>query len=180
MRSTVINVSPQQWLTSLGNSPGQIAEIIASFGKNVRPRVCQYGADHLFLRFHGKKAKYPIFRPNYWVDGSVLRTAISRAGQYEGWMQDGEIARIAKQHYRELAAICHNWNELHDTEVWKIELRGSEVIEGIEGEIASQTTHAATPSSPASSSRLAGGGIQMYLFPRTPFVCTPVDWRSFA
>ena len=93
-------------------------------------------------------------------------------------LTDAEIARIAKNYYREITAICRNWNDLQDNELWKIELRGAEVAEGIEGPIAAQPTFAATKTEPASSSLLSGGATQVYLYPRTPFICTPVDWKA--
>jgi hypothetical protein len=137
-----------------------------------------YKAEHLFVRFHGRKSSSPIFRPNYWVDGSALRSSFARVQHFEGWLTDAEIAKLAKQHYRDIAAISHNWNALIDCELWKIELRGNEVVQGIEGPIAPQPTHQATQTDPASSSALRGGALQIYLDPRTPFVCTPVDWNA--
>ena len=141
-------------------------------------KVCAYRPDHLFLRFHGPNSSRPNYKPNYWVDGSVLADALARASQFEGFLSDREISRIAKSYYRELAAICQNWNPLKDTELWKLQLRGGETREGLEGPIAPQPTFAATPIEPATTSIFRGRGIQVYLNPKTPFICTPVNWGT--
>ena len=92
-----------------------------------------YTAVHLFVRFHGAKARTAIYLPNYWVDGMAIASAFDRARRLEGMLSDAEIARVAKNYYREITAICHNWNDLRENELWKIELRGNEVMEGLEG-----------------------------------------------
>ncbi len=162
----------------IGTTTEKIAEVVASFQKGAALRVYMYTAVHLFVRFHGAKARTAIYLPNYWVDGMAIASAFDRARRLEGMLSDAEIARVAKNYYREITAICHNWNDLRENELWKIELRGNEVMEGLEGPIASQPTFAATKEAPASSSRLSGGATQIYLYPRSPFVCTPVDWTA--
>ncbi|WP_043340391.1 hypothetical protein [Belnapia moabensis] len=177
MRSAIINKTPEQWLQELGHTPEKISEVINSFTKGAALRVYMYAAPHLFLRFHGKKAKNAIYLPNYWVDGTAIGSAFGRASQFEGMLTGAEISRVAKNYYREITAICRNWNDLRDNELWKIELRGSETVEGVEGPIAPQPTFAPTRTEPASASMLSGGATQVYLNPRTPFICTPVDWN---
>jgi len=180
MRASFINKAPDDWLKDIGEDPPKIKEVLGSFVAGSALKVCLYRADHLFLRFHGPKSSRRIYKPNYWVDGSVLADALARAAQFEGFLTDQEIARVAKTYFRELAAICQNWNPLKDTELWKIELRGREVLQGLEGPIAAQPTFAATATDPATSSILRGGGIQVYLDPKTPFICTPLNWGAVA
>jgi hypothetical protein len=178
MRASIINKLPADWLQEIGEAPAKINEVLGSFVPGAALKVWVYRADHLFLRFHGPKSPKPIYKPNYWVDGSVLANALERAGQFEGFLSDAEISRAAKSYYRELTAICRNWNPLTDTELWKVQLRGGETLEGLEGPIAAQPTFAATPTEPATASIFRGGGIQVYLNPKTPFVCTPVNWGT--
>jgi hypothetical protein len=148
MQLQIINKSPSDWLRGIGEPPAKIAEVLGSFVANAPLRVCVYRAEHTFLRFHGAKAKTRIFEPNYWVDGSALGRAFGRANQFENWLSDAEIANIAKQYYRDISAICHNWNDLKDNELWKIELRGGESVEGLDGPIAPQPQFAAMKGSP--------------------------------
>jgi hypothetical protein len=54
--------------------------------------------------------------PNYWADASALGTASRRAGQFKGWLTDAEISAIAKRNYREITAVCWNWNEFDDNQ----------------------------------------------------------------
>lgn len=178
MRAAIINKTPEEWLRGLGTAPPKIAEILNSFQKTATLQVCAYRAPRQFLRFHGSKAKLPIFQPNYWVDSTAIGSAFGRANQFSGWLTDAEISKIAKNYYREITAICQNWNPLNDNELWKVELRGTEVVEGLEGPIAPQSTFAATQTDVASASSLPGGALQVYLYPRTPFVCTPVNWNA--
>jgi hypothetical protein len=180
MRASSINKMPADWLKDIGEQPSKIKEVLASFAVGATLKVSLYQADHLFLRFHGPKSTRPIYKPNYWVDGSVLANALARATRFEGFLTDQEITRVAKAYYRELAAICQNWNPLKDTELWKIQLRSGEMLQGLEGPIAAQPTFAATSSDPATASILRGGGIQVYLDPKTPFVCTPINWSAVA
>jgi hypothetical protein len=178
VRAGIINKTPADWLKDLGIAAPKIAEVVNSFQQGAPLRVCAYSAAHLFVRFHGSKAKSSIYQPNYWVDGSAIGSAFGRASQFEGLLTEAQINKIAKEYYREITAICRNWNDLHDNELWKIELRGTEIVEGIEGPIAPQPTFAGTRNAGASQSSLSGGAIQVYLNPRTPFICTPVDWNS--
>jgi hypothetical protein len=178
MQVQIINKSPRNWLEEIGESPAKVAEVLDSFGGESAPRVCAYRAPHLFLRFHGAKATKRIYQPNYWVDGSAVNTAFNRSEQFENWLTEAEIARTAKGHYRDISAICHNWNDLRDNELWKIELRGGESIEGLEGPAAPQPQFAATGVALATISKLRGGAIQIYLNPRSPFICTPVNWGA--
>jgi hypothetical protein len=190
MRAGVINKTPEEWPKEIGEPLEKVAEVISSFQKGAALRVCVYRAEHMFLRFHGVKAKARIRilhsvgtkdrinLPNYWVDGTALGAAFGRASQFAGMLTDAEITKLAKSYYREITAICRNWNNLKDNELWKIELRGSEVVTGLKGPIAPQPTFAATPTEPASSSMFIGGATQVYLYPRTPFNCTPVDWNA--
>lgn len=178
MVATAAYQTPTAWLTGLGKSPAESADILATYESGASLRVCVYQAPHTFLRFHGQKSSRPIHAPNYWADGSVLGSAFGRASQFEGWLTDAEIVDIAKGHYRELTAICHNWNPLQDDTLWKIELRGSETVQGLEGPAASQPTFAAGAHGVATASRLRGGATQVYLDPGTPFICTPVSWRN--
>ncbi len=178
MRAGILNKTPEEWLKDIGETSQKITEVINSFQKGAALRVCMYRAEHLFVRFHGAKAKSAIYLPNYWVDGTAIGSAFGRASQFAGMLTDAEIAKVAKNYYREITAICRNWNDLKDNELWKIELRGTEIVEGIEGPIAAQPTFTATKTEPASSSLLLGGATQVYLYPRTPFICTPVDWKA--
>jgi hypothetical protein len=178
MRATIINKAPEEWLRDLGTTPPKVAEILNSFQKGAPLRVCAYRAPHLFLRFHGSKAKASIFQPNYWVEGTAMGSAFGRASQFTGMLTDAEISRVAKSYYREITAICQNWNRLDDNELWKVQLLGTEVVEGLEGPIAPQPTFAATRTEASSQSSLPGGALQVYLYPRTPFICTPVDWNA--
>lgn len=178
MRAGIINKAPDEWLKDVGATPNKINEVIKSFQAGSTLRVCVYRAKHLFLRFHGAKARTWIFEPNYWVDGTALASAFERASQFSRLLTDSEISKIAKRNYREITAICHNWNDLADNELWKIDLRGNEVVEGLEGPIAPQPAFAATRTDSASSSLLPGGAMQVYLNPRTPFICTPVNWND--
>jgi hypothetical protein len=197
VRAGIINKTPQEWLREIGEPPQNIAKVINSFQKGAALRVCFYHAEHLFVRFHhveasekreeeekkrilnGVKVKNTIYFPNYWMDGTALGAAFGRASQFEGWparagLTDAEVAKVARNYYREIAAVCHNWNDLKENELWKIELRGSEVVTGLEGPVAPQPTF----SEPALSSRFPGGGTQVYLYPRMPFICTPIDWNA--
>jgi hypothetical protein len=180
MRAGIINKTPKEWLKDCGLSPNKIVEVLESYEKGATLRVCIYSAPHLFVRFHGASAKCPIHRPNYWADGTVVGSVFGRANQFAGMrgMTDLEIAKIAKSYYREITAICRNWNDLKDNELWKIELRGGEVVAGLEGPAGSQPTFAATTAEAASHTRLPGGATQVYLCPRTPFICTPVHWHA--
>lgn len=103
---------------------------------------------------------------------------IDWANQFEGWLEDEEIARIARNHYRDLSAICHNWIELKSDSFWQIQLQGGETVEGIQGPVASQPAWAANPvkGETASKSTLAGGGLPVFLNPGTPFICTSFLW----
>jgi len=179
MRISIINKSPGDWLREIGETPERIAEVLGSFAAGAALQVGLYAGDHLFFRFHGPKSSRPIYKPNYWVDGSLLGRSLARASQFEGFLSDREINRIAKTYYRELAAICHNWNPLKDDELWKIKLREGETLEGLAGPIAPQPTFAKTATEAATTSMLGGGGVQVYLNPKTPFVCTPVNWGTF-
>jgi hypothetical protein len=179
MRKPLLSVTPTKWLESLGKSASQISEILGSYATGTIPQVYVYTAPHLFLRFHGSGGRNPIFVPNYWADGSAYSSVLERANQFEGYLNDSEIKNIAKNYYRDITAICHNWNPLNSNTLWKIELCGSESVEGLEGIIASQPTHAATHTEIASTSTLHGGGVQMFLNPKTPFICTPVNWEYF-
>ena len=154
----------------------KITEIMASYNPGAQIKLCRYSAPHLFLRFHGAGSLTPIFAPNYWADGSAFSNALNRASQFEGFLDEGEIRNPAKNYYRDITAICHNWIPLASETFWKIELRGSETLEGLEGVIASQPTHAGTRKTAPSTSILHGGGIQVFLNPESPFVCTPVNW----
>jgi hypothetical protein len=178
LRATIVNKAPADWLKDLGEPAGKVAEILMSFDKSAALNVYTYRAAHTFLRFHSPRSRCRIYDPNYWADGSAVGSAFGRAGQFDGWLSDGEIGRIAKNHYRDIAAICHNWNPLEDSTLWKIELRGAETVEGLEGAAAPQPTFAPEGGSPATASVLRGGATQVYLNPRTPFICTPVNWTS--
>jgi hypothetical protein len=142
------------------------------------PDVCTFRAPHLFIRAHGKASPNPIFVPNYWADGSALASAFSRATQFKGLLTDDEISRIAKNYYREITAISHSWNDLAANSFWRINLRGGEAVEGLLGPAAMQPTHTANPRTgeTASKTMLSGGGLQLFLNPKTPFICTPVNW----
>ncbi len=161
-----------------GETKAEIVQILASFEQGAPLRVCAYRANHIFLRFHGAQAKRKIYQPNYWVDGTALGTAFGRAGQFENWLPDADIRKIAKTYYRDIAAICHNWNALQDNELWKIELRSEETVEGLEGPIAPQPTFQAGNGTSATTSMLQGGAKQVYLNPLTPFICTPISWMN--
>lgn len=182
MKTPIADQSPEQWLRSSGLAPAAAEGVLRTYTPGTTPQVFRYSAPHLFLRFHGRGSPRPIFRPNYWADGSALAHAVGRAAQFQGFLDEAEIRGIAKTYYRELTAICHNWNPLLSDELWKIELRGSESLEGLEGPTAAQPTHAAEPrrNLPASTAMLRGGGLQVYLNPGSPFVCTPVDWSGVA
>jgi hypothetical protein len=183
MKSALPHVSPRPWLLGNGLKPSEADEVLDSFQPGVALHVYRYSAPHLFLRFHGAGSRKPIFRPNYWADGSALSRAVGRSGQFQGFLTEEEIGRLAKIYYRDITAICHNWQPvLRSDSLWKIQLRGSEVVVGLEGPARPQPTHAAEPARGilASKSRLTGGGIQVYLNPETPFLCTPVDWSHMA
>jgi hypothetical protein len=175
---TNINIQAIQWLAELGLSKNKITEVIYSFASGTRIQVFRYTAPELFFRFHGKGSPVSIYAPNYWACGSSFGRAISRASHFEGFLNDAEIRQIAKTNYRDVTAICHNWNPLESDTFWKIELAGNETIEGLEGEVAPQPTHAATATNSASTSKLSGGGVQVFLNPETPFICTPVNWEN--
>lgn len=155
--------TPASWLKGLGKAQGDVSEILASYEKGAILRVCVYRAPHTFLRFHGAKSRVPIHAPNYWADGAALGSAFGRASQFEGWLTGGEIVDLAKGYYREITAICHDWNPLENDTLWKVELRGGETVEGLEGPVASQPTFAAGAHGPATASRLRGGAVQVYL-----------------
>lgn len=178
MRIPDISRTPTEWLIEAGVPTRYIGGILKSFRSDSVPRVCKYKAPHLFIRFHGKAARSGIYKPNYWADGTALGSSLGRAGQFEGFLTADEIRQIAKTYFREVTAICHNWNDLDSSQFWEIELRGSEEIEGIEGPVAPQPTHAedSRTGAPASKSELPGGSMQVYLNPRTPFICRPIDW----
>lgn len=178
MRLRILNKTPSEWLTGLGFSLKKCDQILQSFEEPDSLKVYLFGAPHLFLRAHGRSSRNAIFLPNYWADGSVCGGAWNRANQFEGWLKDEEIARIAKDQFRDLTAISHNWNELKSGSFWRIALQGSETVEGIQGPVASQPAWSANPvkGETASKSTLAGGGVQVFLNPRTPFICTPFNW----
>jgi hypothetical protein len=192
MQAGIINKTPEQWLKDQGEAPKRISEVLASFEKNATVKVCVYRKEHLFIRFHpvpdpkwtreihGKKLPEGIYLPNYWADASALGTASRRASQFKGWLTDAEISAIAKRNYREITAVCWNWNEFDDNQLWKLELRGDEVVEGLEGPIAPQPQWAKTATEPASKVGFTGGATQVYLNPKSPFLCSPVDWKAMA
>lgn len=136
MQAGIINKTPEQWLKDQGEAPKRISEVLASFEKNATVRVCIYRKEHLFIQFHpvpdpkwtrdihGKKLPEGIYLPNYWADASALGTASRRASQFKGWLTDAEISAIAKRNYREITAVCWNWNEFDDNQLWKLEPRG--------------------------------------------------------
>lgn len=177
MRKPIYGITPTQWLASFGMSIPKIAEILSSYKVGVKLQLYTYSAPHLFLRFHGANSRNPIFIPNYWADGSAFGLAFNHATQFEGFLTDDEIKNIAKFYYRNITAICHNWNPLDSNTFWKIELCGAEIVEGLEGEVGSQPTHPGTSKVPALTSLLHGGGVQVFLNPKTPFICTPVNWN---
>ncbi len=187
MHATIMNKTPSQWLLDQGLGTATATEITGTFAKGSHLEVLRYGAGSVFYRFHGRQAPRPIWGPNFWVLGEAFSRAFSRAGLFEGFLTDQEIARLAKLHYRELAAISYIWgqkpgtgeiirSDMNDNELWKIELRGSESVEGLQGTIAPQPTHHKTQHESASSSLFKGGALQAYLNPRTLFVCTPINW----
>lgn len=176
MKTPIYGITPTHWLTSIGKPSSKITEILASFKPGEPITLYRYSAPHLFLRFHGTGSPTPIFAPNYWADGSALFDALNRASQFDGFLTESEIQQVAKNYYRDITAICHNWNPLASDTFWKIELRGSETIEGIEGIIAEQPTHAGTGTMAPSSSMLRGGGLQVFINPQSPFLCTPQNW----
>lgn len=178
MRTPINGVTPEAWLSRQGLSQDKRSEVLDSFRADSVVRVFTYQAPHLFLRAHGKRSRDPIFKPNYWADGNVWGSAYDRAGQFELFLSDDEIRLIARNYYRELTAICHNWNDLDMSSFWKISLRGSEIVEGIEGPAAAQPMFDADSrtGAPASASQLPGGGLQVFLNPKTPFICTPVTF----
>ena len=118
MLAAIINKTPEEWLREIGEPPDKIAEVLNSFQKGAALRVGYYRPDHLFVRFHGAKAsKKPrilhgatvdnrIYLPNYWMDGTALSAAFARASQFEGWATDAIISKIARNYYREIAAIA--------------------------------------------------------------------------
>jgi hypothetical protein len=176
MRTIDRSQTASQWLAKQGISAGNTRGILATFSGT--PLVCIYRAPHMFLRAHGKSSAKPIYAPNYWADGTALGKSFGRAEQFQGFVPDEEISRIAKSYYREVTAISYNWNELADNKFWRINLRAGETVEGIEGPAASQPAYSANvrTGETASKARLSGGGIQVFLNPKTPFLCTPVDW----
>jgi len=178
MKTRLVGYSAKNWLLSQGLLAPKADEVLASFSKDCLPTIYSYSAPHTFLRFHGSSAKTNIFDPNYWVDISALGSAFDRASQFENYLSEEEISKVAKTYYRNITAICHNWNPLKSDALWKIELRGSETVVGLEGPIAPQPTQAATKSEAASSSMLEGGAIQVFLNPKTPFICTPINWEN--
>jgi hypothetical protein len=101
---------PSQWLMSQGIPASEILGILSTFAGV--PEVCTYRAPHLFLRAHGKASTKPVYAPNYWADGSALASSYNRAAQFKGFLTDSEISSIAKNYYREITAISHNWNDL--------------------------------------------------------------------
>jgi hypothetical protein len=98
--------------------------------------------------------------------------------RFEGHLRDDEISRIAKNYYRDITAISHNWNDLASNDFWRISLRAGETVEGLQGPVAPQPAIAENSriGEPASRSLLAGGGLQVFLNPIMPFLCTPVAW----
>lgn len=180
----VINKTPRQWLLDQKIPDGKIDEVIESFEKPEEIEVCLFSAPREFYRFHPRHDDLSaenyhfkgIAAPNYWADGSAFTAAWRRAEIFEGSLEDQYIAMIAKQHYRDICAICHNWNALDDNKLWRLRLRGDERVEGLIGPTKPQPTHAAMPEEPASQSMLKGGALQAYLNPKTPFICTPVNW----
>lgn len=170
--------TPEQWLKENEPDPRKRKEIIDSFESPDKIKAYKYMAPALFFRFHATHEKSNIARCNYWADAATFAKAWERASQFEGWLKDREISQIAKSHYRDATAICHNWNELASNTLWKLELRGAESVEGLEGPVKGQPTHAADSRKgmPASVSRLAGGGTQVVLHPKSPFICTPIHW----
>jgi hypothetical protein len=177
MRKPICGITPTQWLAALGIPTAKIAEILSSYKTGTNLQLYTYSAPHLFLRFHGANSIKPIFAPNYWADESAFTSAFNHATQFEGFLTDDEIRNIAKSYYRNITAICHNWNPLDSDTFWKITLCGSETVEGLEGEVGMQPTHAKTDTASASTSLLHGGGVQVFLNPKTPFICTPVRWN---
>ena len=171
--------APEQWLRAQGQSTREIEQILKSFRSDSVPRVCTYRSPHQFLRVHGKSSPKAIYAPNYWADGSAEGSAFGRASQFSGFLTDDEIRQIAKNYYREITAICRNWNpEMASNTFWRITLRGSETLEGLEGPAAPQPTFAEDKRTgvSATQSMLSGGAIQVFLNPRTPFICTPINW----
>jgi hypothetical protein len=161
---------------SQGIPASEILGILSTFSGV--PEVCTYRAPHLFLRAHGRASTKPVYAPNYWADGSALASSYNRAAQFKGFLTDSEISSIAKNYYREITAISHNWNDLAPDSFWRITLRGSETVEGLEGPAARQPTHSANKRTgeTASQAILSGGALQVFLNPKTPFICTPVNW----
>lgn len=176
MKTLLRSQTPSQWLMSQGIPASDISGILSTFLG--LPEVCTYRAPHLFLRAHGRASPKRIYAPNYWAEGSALTSAYNRASQYQSFLTDDEIGRIAKNYYREITAISHNWNDLDSNSFWRVYLRGGETVQGLEGPAAPQPTHSAIKHTgeAASTSKLAGGGQQVFLNPKTPFICTPVDW----
>lgn len=176
MRALDFSRTPSQWLIAAGVEALEVAQILRSF--QGIPQVFRYSAPQLFLRAHGKATRAPIFAPNYWMDASALASAYSRAGQFCGFLTDDEIREIAKNYYREIAAVSYGWNGLASNSFWRIDLRGGETVEGLAGFAAPQPTHSADlrTGASASISTFSGGGMQVFLDPKTPFICSPVNW----
>jgi hypothetical protein len=187
MRATLMNLTPRDWLLGQGLPAAEADKILTTFGPGAPVQVLRFHRGEVFYRFHGRHARRPVFEVNFWVHGSALAAALGRAAQFEGWLSDEEVSRVAKQYYRDIAAISHLWGvnaqgqpilgEMHEGEFWKIQLQGDEYVDGLLGAIAPQPTHHAAGGQGPSSSILAGGGLQAVLRPGSPFLCTPTHWR---
>ncbi len=182
--ASIIGKTPEQWLQEIGFRQSKINEVIETFTSPSEIKVCSFAAPRTFFRFHETRTdlspenykKYGISRPKHWADASAFATAWERAEQFDGWLEDDAIARIAKANYRDICAICHNWNDMKDNQLWRLRLEGAERVEGLIGPTKPQPTHAETSEEPASRSMLNGGAIQAFLYPKTPFICTPISW----
>lgn len=182
MWKEINGVSPSQWLARVGDSPQRAYQVLGTFSPQGQVVVAKFSAPHTFFRFHktelfvdGSSDGRPIFKPNYWADGSVFSRANARTLAGGGMHLTGaEFDAIAKQHYRDIAAICHDWNPLASDQLWRIALRGNETVEGLLGPIKEQPKFSGNPA----LGLLKGGGLQVYLNPETPFICTPRNWGT--
>lgn len=171
MKRTALSISPRQWLTSQPSPipPEQLDNVLGSFvGTPVVTRLS--GPGRLFRatgRDPEKGGWNRAYGGGYWAYDAVLLDAYRQISRFEDWQPAEELSKALTAHYRSLAAICTNWNDLSTFHQMLIPEHG--LVEALVGIAAAQPIQAGRDKASAATPMLKGGIEQYYLKVRNPF-----------